>query len=100
MAQYTSVLELAETKNMFFAPYIVKIFLDELTMYPVGSYVQLNNKAIGVVVETNRGNPFRPTIRIVADGQGNRIQDERLIDLADSTVLNIVAGITAEEVPA
>jgi len=98
-AQYISVLELAETKNMFFAPHIVKVFLNELTMYPVGSYVRLNNKAVGVVVGTNRSNPFKPTIRIVSDGQGNRISDERLIDLADTAILNIVAGISAEEVP-
>jgi len=97
-AQYISILELAETKNLFFAPHIVKVFLDELTMYPVGSYVRLNNKAVGVVVGTNRSNPFKPTVRIVSDGQGNRISDERLINLADTTILNIVAGISAEEV--
>jgi HD-GYP domain-containing protein (c-di-GMP phosphodiesterase class II) len=98
-AQYISVLELAETKNTFFASHIVKFFLDELTMYPVGSYVRLNNKAVGVVVGINRSNPFKPTVRIVSDGQGNRILDERLINLADTAILNIVAGISAEEVP-
>jgi HD-GYP domain-containing protein (c-di-GMP phosphodiesterase class II) len=99
-AQYISVLELAETKNLFFAPHIVKVFLDELTLYPIGSYVRLNNRAIGVVVGTNRSNPFKPTIRIISDGQGNRISDERLIDLAENAILNIVAGISAEDVPA
>jgi HD-GYP domain-containing protein (c-di-GMP phosphodiesterase class II) len=98
-AQHISVLELAEAKNLFFASHIVKIFLDEFTLYPVGSYVSLNNKAVGVVVGTNRSNPFKPTVRIVSDGQGNRILDERLINLADTTILNIVAGISAEEVP-
>jgi HD-GYP domain-containing protein (c-di-GMP phosphodiesterase class II) len=98
-AQYLSVLELADTKNMFFAPHFLKVFLDELTMYPVGSYVRLNNKAVGVVVGTNRSNPFKPTVRIVSDGQGNTILDERIIDLADTPILNIVAGISAEEVP-
>lgn len=98
-AQYISVLELAETKNLFFSSYIVKIFIDEFTLYPIGSYVSLNNKAIGVVVGTNRSNPFKPTVRIVSDGQGNRILDERLINLADTAILNIVAGISAEEVP-
>jgi HD-GYP domain-containing protein (c-di-GMP phosphodiesterase class II) len=98
-AQYISVLELAETKDLFFAPYIVKIFLDELTLYPVGSHVRLNNKAVGVVVGTNCGNPFKPTVRIISDGQGNRILDERVIDLADTAILNIVAGISAEDVP-
>jgi hypothetical protein len=82
-----------------FAPHIVKVFLDELTMYPVGSYVRLNNKAVGVVVGTNRSNPFKPTVRIVSDGQGNRILDDRLINLADNAILNIVSGISAEEVP-
>jgi HD-GYP domain-containing protein (c-di-GMP phosphodiesterase class II) len=96
--QYISVLELAETKNLFFAPYIVKFFLDELTLYPIGSHVRLNNKAVGIVVGTNRSNPFKPTVRIVSDGQGNRILDERLINLADTAILNIVAGISAEEV--
>ena len=98
-AQYISVLELAETKDMLFAPYIVKVFLDEFTMYPIGSHIRLNNKAIGVVVRTNRSNPFKPTVRIVSDGQGHRILDERLINLADTAILNIVAGVSAEEVP-
>ena len=96
--QYISVLELAETKNLFFAPYIVKFFLDELTLYPIGSHVRLNNKAIGIVVGTNRSNPFKPTVRIVSDGQGNRILDERLINLADTPILNIIEGVSAEEV--
>jgi len=97
--QYISVLELAETKDLYFAPYVVKNFLDELTLYPVGSHVRLNNKAVGIVVRTNASNPFKPTVRIVSDGQGGRILDERLIDLADTAILNIVAGIPAEEVP-
>jgi len=98
-AQYISVLELAETKDLFFAPHIVKVFLDELTLYPVGSHVRLNNKAVGIVVNTNRSNPFKPTVRIVSDGQGNRISDGRLINLAETPILNIVAGISAAEVP-
>ncbi len=97
-AQYLSVLELAETKSVYFAPHIVKVFLDELTMYPVGSYVRLNNNAVGVVVGTNRSNPFKPTVRIVADGQGNRVSDEKLIDLSENAILNIVTGISAEAV--
>jgi HD-GYP domain-containing protein (c-di-GMP phosphodiesterase class II) len=99
-AQYISVLQLAETKDVLFAPHIVKVFLDVMTLYPIGSYVRLNNKAIGVVVQTNQNNPFKPTVRIVTDGQGNRILDEHLINLAEDNILNIVAGISADEIPA
>lgn len=97
-AQYISVLQLAGSKDRLFAPHIVKIFLDEITLYPIGSYVRLNNKAIGVVVETNPGNPLKPTVRVVVDGHGMRVTEERLIDLAENNILTIVAGVSADEV--
>jgi hypothetical protein len=98
-AQYVSVLQLAVAKDQLFAPHIMKVFLDEITLYPIGSHVRLNNKAIGVVVQTNHNNPFKPTVRIVTDGQGSRVSSETLINLADDNILNIVAGVAADEVP-
>jgi len=99
-AQYISVLQLAGSKDLLFAPHIVKIFLDEITLYPIGSYVRLNNKAIGLVVQTNPGNPMKPTVRIVVDGHGRRTTEEKLIDLAGNSILTIAAGISADELPA
>jgi hypothetical protein len=98
--QYVSVMQLAETKDALFAPHIVKIFLDVMTLYPIGSYVRLNNKAIGVVIQTNQNNPIKPTVRIVTDGKGDRMLDEHLINLAEDNILNIVAGVPADQIPA
>jgi HD-GYP domain-containing protein (c-di-GMP phosphodiesterase class II) len=99
-AQYRSVLQLADSKDNLFAPHIVKIFLDVITLYPIGSYVCLNNKAVGIVVSTNPNNPMKPTVRIVFDGQGNKVTEEKLINLAESTILTIVTGIAADEIAA
>lgn len=96
--QYISVLELAKSKDLFFAPHIMKIFLDEITLYPIGSYVRLNNKAIGVVVQTNKNNPFKPTVRLMVDGQGNRMVEEKLYNLTETAILNIVTGVKANDV--
>ncbi len=98
VTQSLSVLQLAGAKDHLFAPHIVKVFLDEITLYPTGSYVRLNNKVLGIVVQTNHNNPFKPIIRIITDGQGNRIADEHLINLADENILNIVAAVTADEI--
>lgn len=100
MDQYISVLELVETKDLFYDRQIVKVFLDVITLYPIGSYVRLNNGAIGLVVATTSANPFRPKIRIVVDGQGNRMSDENLCDLSMSNILTIVTGVPADEVSA
>lgn len=98
-AQYLSVLQLAESKDMLFTPHIVKMFLDVITLYPIGSYVRLNNKAIGVVVETNPNNPLKPIVRIVVDGHGKRATEEKLINLTENTILTIVAGVSADALP-
>ena len=100
MEQYVAVLKLAESKNHYFNLKIVKTFLDEITLYPIGSYVRLNNRAIGEVVSTNPANPFKPRVRIVVDGQGNRISDANLCDLSVTNILNIVTGVSADEVSA
>ena len=100
MEQYVSVLELAGTKDLLFDPRIVKVFLDVITVYPIGCYVRLNNNSIGVVVSTNTGNPFRPVVRIVRDGQGKRPIGEGTYDLLQTSILNIVTGVKAEEASA
>jgi HD-GYP domain-containing protein (c-di-GMP phosphodiesterase class II) len=100
MDQYISVLELVETKDLFYDRQIVKVFLDVITLYPIGSYVRLNNGAIGVVVSTTSANPFKPKVRIVVDGNGNRISDENLCDLSMSNILNIATGVPADEASA
>jgi HD-GYP domain-containing protein (c-di-GMP phosphodiesterase class II) len=97
--QHLSVLSLASSKDMLFPPYIVKAFLDEITIYPTGSYVRLNSKAVGIVVQTNPQNPFKPVVRILSDGQGNQLRDPHTVDLAEDNVLNIVAGVPADEIP-
>ena len=98
-AQYLSVLQLAGSKDMLFSPQIVKMFLDVITLYPIGSYVRLNNKAIGIVAETNPNNPLKPIVRIVVDGHGKRTIEEKLINLAESNILTITAGVSADALP-
>ena len=97
-SQHKSILEIAQAKDALFSPHIIKIFLDEITMYPIGSYVLLNNKAIGIVVKTNPTNPLKPVINLVMDGHGKRLLEDRRIDLADNNILNIQGSILKDEI--
>jgi HD-GYP domain-containing protein (c-di-GMP phosphodiesterase class II) len=97
--QFASVRELVETKNLMFSNKILKLFLEEISLYPIGSYVKLNNKAIGRVIATNADQPLKPIISILFDGHGNRITDDRTINLKENPVLVITGGVTEEELP-
>jgi HD-GYP domain-containing protein (c-di-GMP phosphodiesterase class II) len=99
LMQFDSVRQLIESKAGQFSPQVLKLFLEELTIYPIGSYVKLNNAAIGRVIATNKSQPMRPVINLLIDGKGNRIYVEETIDLAKNNVLTILDVVPEEDIP-
>ncbi|MCX5880675.1 MAG: HD domain-containing protein [Deltaproteobacteria bacterium] len=95
--QFDSVRQLIESKDQLFSPQILKVFIDEMTIYPIGSYVKLNNGAIGRVCSTNRLLSMRPVIKLIFDGHGKLADTGEIIDLAQNYVLNIVDVIAIED---
>ena len=47
---------------------VVRRFIDLVSMYPVGSYVELNDGRVAKVISANSGAPFRP--RVAPEGEG------------------------------
>ena len=99
LMQTDSIRELIGSKNQLFSPKIIKTFLDEISIFPIGSYVRLNNKNIGRVIATNRSNPLKPTIKILFDDMGKNITDMKIIDLKANPVLNIEGSVAEDELP-
>lgn len=99
LMQTDSIRELIGSKNQLFSPKIIKTFLDEISIYPVGSYIRLNNKNIGRVIATNRSNPLKPTIKLFFDETGKRFPEPRTIDLKMNPVLNIEGSVHLDELP-
>ncbi len=97
--QSVSVKELVGTKNLLFSPRIIKAFLEEISIYPIGSYVQLNNKVVGSVIATNKDQPLKPVIKILFDGHGTRMAEDKIIDLKENPVLSIVSCVSEEDLP-
>jgi HD-GYP domain-containing protein (c-di-GMP phosphodiesterase class II) len=90
---------MVEMKNTGFEPRIIKAFLEEITLYPVGAYVRLNNKCICEVVATSRSNPLRPDILIRFDHKGNRVKGKQIIKLKENPLFYIEECISAECMP-
>jgi HD-GYP domain-containing protein (c-di-GMP phosphodiesterase class II) len=66
-----------------FDPLLIKIFVNCLGVYPLGSLVVLDSGEMGVVIQTNP-NPDkadRPKVKLITDHQGNEI-DGQVLDLA------------------
>lgn len=78
---YEAMKNILSESRRKYDPDIVKMFLDNMAIYPVGSIVQLNNDLIGKVVSANPNQPLRPRIQVLIDEFGERTAEERILDL-------------------
>lgn len=64
-------------------PVVVKAFINLTGIYPVGTLVVLDTFALAMVVASNSEPTAlsRPLVRMITDGQGNRIDDRQVYDL-------------------
>lgn len=99
LPQHSSVKELISSRNLLFPPHIIKGYLEEIGLFPIGSFVKLNNRVIGQVTATNKIFPMKPTIKLLFNGQGSKMNEGDTIDLESHPVLYIADSIHREDLP-
>ncbi len=65
-----------------FDNFLLKLFVNIIGIYPVGSLVLLTDRSLGIVTKTNPAELSRPEIRLIADRDGRKTVPE-WFDLAD-----------------
>ena len=95
-----AIKSIAKTGREKFPSKIVKIFLDQISLFPVNSYVRLNNGSIGRVLSTNRRHPLSPVIEIQYDGEGKKLRDKPHVFLTDDPLLYIESSIDPDDLTA
>jgi HD-GYP domain-containing protein (c-di-GMP phosphodiesterase class II) len=80
---------LKETKAQFTAK-ILKAFVNSISLFPLNTYVKLNNKSVGRVISTDRNQPLRPTVEVLYDRLGNKPEQREIVRLSDHPLLYIV----------
>ena len=65
---------LAKKMGAFFDPLLVKIFVDMMGLYPVGTLVRLYSGEVGVVYEQVEGNTASPRVKVIRDREGREVE--------------------------
>ena len=84
---------LAKGGKGLFPERIRKVFLNQISLFPVSTFVRLNNKSIGRVVSTDKAHPLRPRIQILYDSAGKKMEERELIRLSEKPLLYITESI-------
>lgn len=87
---------LSAAKNLY-DPNILRTFLSIMSIYPIGSLVQLNNGIIGIITRSNPKLPLRPVVKVLMDEFGEKINEKYEIDLEESNSLYITQTLDPKE---
>jgi HD-GYP domain-containing protein (c-di-GMP phosphodiesterase class II) len=68
-------------KNYFDAD-VMKIFINKMSVYPIGSIVKLDTEETARVISAHPGSPLRPVIMILNGADGSPVRERTIIDLS------------------
>jgi HD-GYP domain-containing protein (c-di-GMP phosphodiesterase class II) len=86
-------LILSEGKTLF-STRILRAFMNEISLYPVGTYVKLNNGSLGQVISAEKNQPLRPHVKILHDFRGNKTEERTVIRLLEQPLLYIKESVS------
>lgn len=80
---HNALLELLQQRGTLYDEQVLRAMVANLSIYPIGSYVELANGYRGVVVETNDENPRAPQVRVIMGSSGERFPDQPVVRTDD-----------------
>jgi len=81
-----------------FDPVILRVFLSRMSVYPIGSIVELNDKKIGIIVGSMPEKPLRPIIKLIFDENKKKFEDTVIISLLENTSLYIARALDENDI--
>ena len=78
-------------REKVYDPALLKLFINLLGVYPVGSLVLLNDGQIGIVIKNNPENPSFPRVKVIADQEGTKEVPE-ILDLSQDVSFGTEPG--------
>jgi len=99
ISSYEAIRRLYGSSNELFQRELVEAFIQAIGVYTVGSFVELNNGQVAIVIEQNQFRRLRPKLMVLLDENKKSLAALPIIDLIKEptdnrgNVLEIVKGI-------
>lgn len=88
--------EILANKNSF-QYRLIKILIEKIGIFPIGSLVELNTKEIAQVVKLNYAVPLRPVVKIISGVDGEEPKETKTLDLTTQPTICIKKGLRKSE---
>ena len=96
---YEALEKVLTMRGARFRPDVVDTLANEISVFPLDSYVLLSTGEIGRVVGTNPENLMRPTVEVLWDAAWNPMSSPSRIELAERPEVSVTRPLHEAEVP-
>ena len=95
---YTGMLMMLKEMRSLYDEKVISALLQCISIYPLGTYVHLENGSVGVVVSTGPDNPKFPVVKLHLDKNMHVYKDQPVIRTQEQDGLNISGVLSRREI--
>ena len=92
---YEAIKLIIKKKDKIFDKWVVKRFVEFMSIYPVGGFVMLNTGETGMVIAAHRAFPTKPVVRILLNARHEVETGHREVDLVQEPMIYVTAPLDA-----
>jgi len=89
MNTHMAVRSLITLMKSSFDADVLKIFINKMSVYPIGSIITLDTGELARVISAQPGSPLRPVVMIIRGANGENIAERTVIDLSKQNIPSI-----------
>lgn len=90
---YDAIKSIIGDNGQRYDPTILNVVVKSIGIYPLGSYVALNDASICMVVSINKNRPLKPVVQVIINKDGTESRSNIIIDISDNNRFFIVKSI-------
>ncbi len=83
MSAHKAIRFLLAGAKDYFDPDVLKVFINKMSVYPIGSIVRLDTQELAKVISVEPGSPLRPVVMIIRDASNEPPKENIIIDLSN-----------------
>lgn len=93
---HNAILEMLQQRGKMYDETVLKALIANLSIYPIGTQVQLANGTRGMVVDTNPDNARAPLVRVIAGPKGELYAEQPVVNTAADQEHRVVRALPPE----
>lgn len=90
---YDAIKSIIGDNGHRYDPSVLSVVVRSIGIYPIGSYVALNDASICKVIAINKKTPLKPVVRVIVNKDGTESKSNQIIDISDNNRFFVVKNV-------